>query len=121
MYGTCQAVINERVNIVRLSESSDGTIGVTWDITQAIQPVIRPDLTVNGSMTIRPGSMYRDDSPRIVYHGDGFPSEEMYWFDRCIRTGCLTRRTVFQHPGDRFDWMKRGDGDWSGTYRLPQT
>jgi len=119
-YPVCNDVINEDVNIVRLSESTRGTISVVWDVTQSIQPVVRPGLTVNGSMLIRPGWMYSDDRPRVVYHGDGFPSEEMYWFNKCSRTGCQIRRTVFHHRGEDFNDMNPGRGDWSGTYRLPQ-
>lgn len=103
----------QQYNLVKVIQTG-GTIKVVWDITQAGAPIVRPGLTVNGSMTIRPAAccVY---APTIEYHGEGFPSEELYWY-----SPLGGRRTVFQHPEGRWQAMAPGEGDWSRTYALPQ-
>jgi RHS repeat-associated protein len=104
----------QQYNLVKVVESGS-TIKIVWDITQAGAPIVRPGLTVNGSMTIRPAAccVY---APTIEYHGDGFPSEELYWYS----PSWTTRRTVFRHPEGPWQDMASGDGDWHRTYTLPQ-
>ena len=117
--GICAWGIDQRHNLITITESANGTINVRWSVTQSMLPVIRPDFTVEGWMKILPGSLFWDDLPRIEYHGEGFPSEELYWFDSCVRTGCSLRRTIFQRRGESFVDMGSG-GDWARRYLLPQ-
>jgi len=66
----------EKYNVFRVTEGTDGKITVKWDFTQTMMPIVRPSLTINGTLEIWPGptkSKYR-------YQGDLFPSQEMYYF-----------------------------------------
>ena len=103
----------QQYNLVRIVETN-GTIKIVWDITQSGAPIIRPGLTVNGSMTIRPGACCVG-APTIEYRGEGFPSEELYWY-----SARWTKRTVFQNQEGRWQAMAPGEGDWHRTFVLPQ-
>jgi RHS repeat-associated protein len=110
---------NDEYNLLKVSNTSD-RLALTWDFTQSRIWIIRPDFTVNGSMSIS-YALQIPEVPGIKYHGDGFPSEELYWFGHPTRTGYTTRRTLFHHDEGKYNRMNVGLGDWSFSHRLPQS
>ncbi|HET9346554.1 MAG TPA: RHS repeat-associated core domain-containing protein, partial [Candidatus Limnocylindrales bacterium] len=104
---------NQKVNVISVSEASSGVITIAWDITQSRLPILRPGLTVNGKMIIRPRRccVY---SPSVEYYGEGFPSEELYWYSYPY----YQRRTIFQHSEGPWSYMSTG-GNWHKTYGFP--
>ena len=117
----CVTSPTDMYNLVKVSELTNGRLSILWDITQSRLPIIRPDLTVNGSLAIVPSLVpIGRPSARIYYHGDGFPSEEMYWFGGPVRTDYRSRVVVFQHPEGKYTDMNPGAGDWSYTTVMPQ-
>jgi hypothetical protein len=119
--GYCVTVTDDDYNLVKVRELANGRLSIWWDITQSRLPIFRPDRTVNGSLAIVPRLVLSGrPAARIYYHGDGFPSEEMYWFARAIRTGYTGRSIIFQHPEGNYTDMGQGPGDWSMSAILPQ-
>lgn len=111
-FSACGKGWDDRCNLLSVWESSKGIVNISWDITQSRLPIIRPDMTVNGSMHIYPPAKNR--GAKVQYYGEGFPSEEMYYYGNGGRT------TLFRHRGqnnplDMFDWL----GRWNVTKYLP--
>lgn len=115
---TCSWIPDNNYNLVKINESLGGVIHVQWSITQSMLPIFRPSLTVDGYMYIYPGTLFWDERARIKYYADNFPSQELYWFNNCTRTGCLTRKTVFQRPEGPYTDMDPSSA-WGRTYFLP--
>ena len=113
---------NEKYNLVRAHEDSNGRLRIVWDVTQSRVPIFRPDLTVNGSLSIFPGMVggRRIFPPFLIFHGDGFPSEELYWFGRPTRTGYRARTTLWRHDEGLYSDMAPGSGDTTAIRWLPQ-
>ena len=119
----CQRVpTDDRYNLFQLSESASGRLSLKWDITQSRIFIIRPDFTVNGSLIINPAisSGPRHRGAQLIYKGDGFPSEELYWFSQPKRTGYTKRTMIFQHPEGPYSEMNEGKGDWTKVAAMPQ-
>lgn len=110
IYG-CTQVPNNKYNLVQVTESSSGAITVVYDVTQSKLPVFRPNRTVNGWVVVSPTT----SGPVVIHKGDGFPSEELYWF------GGSVRRQIFQKWEGPFWYMDGGTGDWYTLRGLPQS
>ena len=116
IYG-CVTGPNNDYNLVKVSESPSGRIRITYDVTQSRLHIIRPDRTVNGYILLLPRTS--TTSARIAHGGDGFPSEEMYWYG--LNTSSqMVRRTVFTRDEGPFNHMETGLGDWFTERGLPQ-
>jgi RHS repeat-associated protein len=121
-YTVCVTKPSERVNLVQVREKADGTITLSMDITQSRVPIIRPDLTVNSFLVLLPKTSTR--GPRIGFGGEGFPSEELYWYGTTgsIPSGTYTwyRRAIHRRYGDDYRLMGPG-GEIFIEKALPQS
>jgi RHS repeat-associated protein len=104
---------DDRCNIVTRSESLKGVLTVRWDITQSLLPIFRPQMTVNGRMIVYPPTS--SHGAYVDMWGEGFPSEEWFYYnERGLRTR-LTRR-----PEGPFIDMAPTLGDWYMRRYLPR-
>jgi hypothetical protein len=88
------AGITSACNCLSLREDkSTGEIKVRWDLTPSLMPIIRPQRTINGALTIRPSG---SGAFTFQYEGDQFPRQELYFW----RDGL---RTVLAKTGQSYD------------------
>jgi len=103
---TSQGWFGQSWNYARVRENAyDGTLTVAWDITQSIMEIIRPQMTVNGKLTLRPSATkigYR-------YEADQFPSQELYYFYKS------RRQVVLRRPRPDYNGMGRQEGVKTGS------
>lgn len=97
-----------------VSETPTGVLSVRWDITQSRLPIIRPDLTVNGHLEIWP-NLQAGGNAELDYFGEGFPSEEAYYY-----WASGTRTTLFRHREGSFLEMAEWRGNWHTSQKLPR-
>ena len=86
----CSAFLTENYNCLRIVEDPlSGRLVLRWSLTQSRMPVIRPDRTIEGSLTISPGG---SRGGTVAVTGNEFPKQELYYFmgsgrETLMRTG----------------------------------